>query len=98
ERPDAGLGLVDQLAESLFQLHLAPVSAAPRPTTSGRLATVTLSRRLTFRAADLVLEHLPMIPVLQPPDFYGFRRSVDWSPYPITCVDLRRYNLRAQRG
>ena len=47
---------------------------------------------------DIVLEHLPLIPVLQPPDLYGLRRTVDWSPYPITRIDLRRYNLRVQRG
>jgi peptide/nickel transport system substrate-binding protein len=56
-------------------------------------------RRDAYREmTDIFLEHLPMIPVLQPPDLYGLRRSVDWSPYPITRIDLRRYNLRIRRG
>jgi peptide/nickel transport system substrate-binding protein len=68
----------------------------------GRAARFSVDERFRRDAyremTDILLEHLPMIPVLQPPDLYGLRRSIDWSPYPITLIDLRRYNLRVQRG
>jgi peptide/nickel transport system substrate-binding protein len=56
-------------------------------------------RRDAYREmTDIFLEHLPMIPVLQPADLYGLRRTIDWTPYPIGHIDLRRYNLRVRRG
>jgi peptide/nickel transport system substrate-binding protein len=74
----------------------------PRFDELGKAARFSVDERFRRNAyremADIFLEHLPMIPVLQPPDLYGLRRSVDWSPYPITRIDLRRYNLRVQRG
>ena len=74
----------------------------PRFDELGRAAQSSVDDQFRHEAyremTDIFLEHLPMIPVLQPPDLYGLRRSVDWSPYPITRIDLRRYNLRVQRG
>src|SRR5262249_16901018 len=93
--------------DGLMWRFLAPGGAHdiwrhPRFDELGRAARSSVDERLRRDAyremTDLLLEHLPVIPVLQPPDLYGLRRSVDWSPYPIWRIDLRPYNLRIRRG
>jgi peptide/nickel transport system substrate-binding protein len=68
----------------------------------GQAARVSVDERFRREAyremTDIFLEHLPWIPVLQPADLYGLRRTVEWTPYPTAHLDLRRFNLRVRRG
>ncbi len=42
----------------------------------------------------IFLEYLPWIPVIQPYEDYGLRRSVEWTPNPNQQFEVRRFNLR----
>ncbi len=74
----------------------------PRFDELGQAARVSVDERFRREAyremTEIFLEHLPWIPVLQPPNLYGLRRSVDWTPYPTAQIELRRFNLRVHRG
>jgi len=47
---------------------------------------------------QLALEYLPWIPVIQPVDIYGVQKYVDWKPYSNQSIELRRFNLKLNRG
>jgi len=53
-----------------------------------------LRQRNYRRMNQLVLEHLPWIPVLRPNELYGVANAVDWRPYGNQFIELRGYNLK----
>jgi len=46
----------------------------------------------------IFLEHLPWIPIVQPYEDYGLQKFVDWTPNPNQQFEVRRFNLKLQRG
>ena len=66
----------------------------------GALAQVTLDEAARGRAyremTAIFLEHLPWIPVIQPVEFHGVQRSVEWRAHPTGQVEIRPFNLRVR--
>jgi peptide/nickel transport system substrate-binding protein len=73
----------------------------PRFDELGHAAQFSLDEEFRRRAyremSDIVLEHLPWIPILQPASLYGIRRNVDWKAYPNGQIEIRRFNLRVRQ-
>jgi hypothetical protein len=46
---------------------------------------------------QIFLEHLPWIPLLQPVEWYGVQKHVDWHAYPNQQLEIRRFNLSLRR-
>jgi peptide/nickel transport system substrate-binding protein len=54
----------------------------------------TLRSRNYRRMNQLVLEHLPWIPVMRPNELYGVANTIDWRPYGNQFIELRGHNLK----
>jgi peptide/nickel transport system substrate-binding protein len=55
-------------------------------------------RRRAYREmAQIMLEHYPWIPVIQPIESYGMQKYVEWKPYASQQLELRRFNFRFGR-
>jgi peptide/nickel transport system substrate-binding protein len=50
------------------------------------------------RMTEIMLEHLPWIPILQPYEDYGLQKHVEWTPNPNQQFDIRRFNFRMRRA
>jgi peptide/nickel transport system substrate-binding protein len=56
-------------------------------------------RRRAYREmAQIMLEYLPWIPVIQPIESYGMQRYVDWTPYSNQQLEIRNFNLTLRRA
>ena len=53
-----------------------------------------LRQRNYRRMNQLLLEHLPWIPVMRPNELYGVANAIDWRPYGNQFIELRGYNLK----
>jgi peptide/nickel transport system substrate-binding protein len=55
-------------------------------------------RRRAYREmAQIMLEYLPWIPVIQPIESYGMQRYVEWTPYSNQQLEIRNFNLKLRR-
>jgi peptide/nickel transport system substrate-binding protein len=74
----------------------------PRFDELGNAARVSLDddfRRRAYREmAQIMLEHFPWIPVIQPIESYGMQKYVDWKPYSSQQLELRSFNFRFRRA
>jgi peptide/nickel transport system substrate-binding protein len=74
----------------------------PRFDELGNAARVSLDddfRRRAYREmAQIMLEHFPWIPVIQPIESYGMQKYVDWKPYSSQQLELRSFNFRFGRA
>jgi peptide/nickel transport system substrate-binding protein len=56
-------------------------------------------RRRAYREmAQIMLEHYPWIPVIQPIESYGMQKYVDWKPYASQQLEVRSFNFRFRRA
>jgi peptide/nickel transport system substrate-binding protein len=56
-------------------------------------------RRRAYREmAQIMLEHLPWIPIIQPIESYGMQKYVDWKPYSSQQLELRSFNFKFRRA
>lgn len=55
-------------------------------------------RRCYREMVSIFLDYLPWIPIIQPVEWHGVRRSVDWKPYPTQQMELRQFNLKLRRA
>ena len=49
------------------------------------------------RMTEIMLEHFPWIPVIQPIEGYGVQNYISWKPYPNQSFQLRKENFRFNR-
>ena len=47
---------------------------------------------------QIVLEHFPWIPVIQPYEDYGLQKHVEWTPNPNQAFEIRRFNFKFRRA
>jgi ABC-type transport system substrate-binding protein len=67
--------------------------------TAARFSVDEGFRRQTYREmAQIMLEYVPWIPIVQPFDSYGIQRYVDWKPYENQQVEIRKFNLKLRRA
>ena len=57
-----------------------------------------LRRRAYREMAQIMLEYLPWIPVMQPIESYGMQRYVEWAPYSNQQLEIRSFNLKMRRA
>jgi peptide/nickel transport system substrate-binding protein len=56
-------------------------------------------RRRAYREmAQVMLEYLPWIPVIQPIESYGMQQYVEWAPYSNQQLEIRNFNLKLRRA
>jgi peptide/nickel transport system substrate-binding protein len=56
-------------------------------------------RRRAYREmSQIMLEHLPWIPIIQPIESYGMQKYVDWKPYSSQQLELRTFNFKMRRA
>jgi peptide/nickel transport system substrate-binding protein len=68
----------------------------------GNAARFSLDESLRGRAykrmTEILLEHLPWIPIIQPYEDYGIQKYMEWTPNPNQQFDIRRFNFRMRRA
>jgi peptide/nickel transport system substrate-binding protein len=74
----------------------------PRFDELGNAARFSVDESFRGRAyremAQIVLEYVPFIPILQPIESYGLQKYVDWKPNPNQTLELRQFNFKFRRA